>query len=128
MTVLLDTHTFLWFILDDPQLSTDARLTIENGSNTVLLSPASPWEIAIKTSIGKLSLDEPFNVLIPREIRSNHFDLLPISVEHTAAVATLPYHHRDPFDRMLIAQAAVEDLPIVGADAKFDAYGVSRIW
>lgn len=128
MTVLLDTHAFLWFILDDARLSQAARDTIELGTTSVLISPATPWEIAIKYSTKKLTLTEPFHVLIPREIHANRFTLLPVSIEHTVVVSSLPYHHRDPFDRMLIAQSLVDNLPVVSVDSQFDAYGVNRIW
>jgi PIN domain nuclease of toxin-antitoxin system len=128
MMVLLDSHAFLWFVMGDPRISATARAQIENPALEKLLSPASYWEIAIKVSVGKLSLTEPFDILIPREVHNGGFLILPISIAHAASVATLPYHHRDPFDRMLIAQAIVENIPIVSADAQFDAYGVHRIW
>jgi PIN domain nuclease of toxin-antitoxin system len=128
MKGILDTHTFLWFIAGDAKLSAAARAFIEDGDNETLLSIASPWEIAIKTSRGRLPLAEPFATLIPRQIRDNGFELLPISVDHLAAVASLPFHHGDPFDRLIIAQAIVEQVPVVGADPQFDAYPVTRIW
>ena len=84
--------------------------------------------MAIKASIGKLNLAEPFDVLVPREVQQNGFQLLAIEMAHTSAVATLPLHHRDPFDRLLIAQAKVEQIPIVGIDPAFDAYSVTRLW
>lgn len=128
MRLLLDTHAFLWFIQDGAKLSPYAKTLIEDGSNEALLSIASPWEIAIKTRIGKLTLAEPFDVLVPREILRNDFHLLPIELAHLAVVADLPLHHRDPFDRLLIAQALVEQMPILSADADFDAYGITRLW
>jgi PIN domain nuclease of toxin-antitoxin system len=128
MRLLLDTHAFLWFIHDDPKLSAAARTEIEDGRNDVLVSAASHWEIAIKVGVGKLTLAEPFPVFIPREIERNDFEILPIELAHTSLVAALPHHHRDPFDRLLIAQAMAEGMPIVGADAMFDAYGVARLW
>jgi PIN domain nuclease of toxin-antitoxin system len=126
--LLLDTHTFLWFIAADPHLSAPARTVIEDGGNEVYLSVASLWEMAIKVSLGKLTLGQPFDVLIPDQLARNSIELLGITVAHTAQVVTLPFHHRDPFDRLLIAQALVGSIPIVGADAVFDAYGVTRIW
>ena len=128
MRFLVDTHAFLWFVTDDPRLSATARTLMEPAENVLLLSPASHWEIAIKLSTGKLTLAEPFRVLIPREIILNGFQILGIEVEHSAVVATLPYHHRDPFDRMLISQAQVEGIPIISVDTQFDAYGITRLW
>ena len=128
MRPLLDTHSFLWFISGSSKLSRTARTLIEDTSNQPFLSIASLWEMAIKLSLGKLSLGEPFEVLIPEQMKANGINLLGIEIEHTALVATLPFHHRDPFDRLLVAQAVVERMPIVSADAAFDAYGVERLW
>jgi PIN domain nuclease of toxin-antitoxin system len=128
MRGLLDTHTFLWFIAGDPKLSAVARAFIEDEANAKILSIASPWEIAIKVSRHKLPLAEPFHVLIPREIAGNGFDLLPITLDHLAVLSTLPFHHTDPFDRLIIAQAIVEQIPVIGADPAFDAYPISRLW
>jgi PIN domain nuclease of toxin-antitoxin system len=128
VSYLIDTHTFLWFILDDPQLSDVARIAIEENDATVFLSIASVWEIAIKHSLGKLPLPEPFSAFIPVQLQQNAITLLGISVEHTARVAILALHHRDPFDRLLIAQSLVEKIPIISADSAFDAYGIQRIW
>lgn len=128
MKFLLDTHTFLWFIEGSPQLSTKAPKLIDTRTNRSYLSVASLWEIAIKISLGKLQLSRPFEVLIPRELGRRNLTRLDITVEHTAQVSKLPFHHRDPFDRLLIAQALVEQLPIVSADVSFDAYGVTRLW
>jgi PIN domain nuclease of toxin-antitoxin system len=128
MRVLLDSHAFLWFVMGDSRISAAAKAQIEDPAFEKLISPASYWEIAIKVSVGKLSLTEPFDVLIPREIHNSGFLILPISLDHAATVITLPYHHRDPFDRMLIAQAIVAKMPIVSSDGRFDAYGVNRIW
>jgi len=128
MRLLLDTHSFLWFISGSPHLSRNARTLIEDVSNQPFLSVASLWEMAIKLSLGKLSLSEPFEVLLPEQMRLNGINLLGIEMEHTALVAKLPFHHRDPFDRLLIAQAMVERIPIVSADTAFDAYDVKRLW
>jgi PIN domain nuclease of toxin-antitoxin system len=128
MRFLLDTHTFLWFIQDDPQLSLLARSRIEDSANELFISAATCWEIAIKVSIGKLTLTEPFRELIPREIVDNLINLLPIEVRHATTFAELSAHHRDPFDRMLIAQALTDDLIVLGVDAAFDGYGVRREW
>ncbi len=128
MKLLLDTHTFLWFIAGNPNLSSNARSLIEDVTNDKFVSPASLWEIAIKFSLGRLPLSAPFDVLIPEQMSINGFELLPMEIEHIAAVATLPHHHRDPFDRLLAAQSLVEQMPVVGIDTAFDAYGVNRLW
>lgn len=128
MRVLLDTHTFLWFITDDAHLSPLARTTLEDAATERFLSVASLWEIAVKIAIGKLALRQPFAPYIPEQVRRNGITLLPIEIAHLAQITTLPPHHRDPFDRLLIAQAMVEHLPILGADQAFDAYPISRLW
>ena len=128
MKLPLDTHTFLWFIIGSPNLSPDARALIEDEANDKFLSVASLWEMAIKLSIGRLSLSAPFDVLIPQQLGLNGIGLLGIGVEHAAVVATLPLHHRDPFDRMLVAQAIVGAMPVISIDAAFDLYGVKRLW
>ncbi len=128
MRILLDTHSFLWFINADTQLSITARALIEEPTNQPFLSVASLWEMAIKISLGKLQLAQPFETLIPAQLRLNGIALLGITISHTAMVATLPFHHRDPFDRLLIAQARVEEIPIVSKDAAFDDYEITRLW
>lgn len=131
MRVLLDTHAFLWYMAGSDKLSDLARELIEDRDNERLLSTAVPWEIAIKYSLGKIELVEPFESLIPRLIEQNGLSLLGITVEHTSAVATLPYpdsKHRDPFDRLMIAQSRVEGIPIISVDSRFDDYEVERIW
>ena len=128
MNLLLDTHAFLWFIAGDSNLSQTARSAIEDVNNDRYVSVASLWETAIKISIGKFILGEPFEVLIPEELAKNRIELLNISVAHTARVASMPFHHRDPFDRLIAAQANIEQLTLVSVDAAFDAYGVTRLW
>jgi PIN domain nuclease of toxin-antitoxin system len=128
MNLLLDTHTFLWFIWDDPQLSGAAKAAITDPDNRKLISTASYWEIAIKISLGKLDLGHPFLPFMRREIARNLFELLPLTLEHVSQVAVMPFHHRDPFDRALIAQAMWEQIPIVSGDLAFDSYSVKRIW
>ena len=128
MRVLLDTHTFLWFLLEDPQLSTTASDVIIDPTNDIELSPATYWEIAIKISLGKYALPEPYDIFMEREIATNDFHILPIEPKHTAVLTTLPFHHRDPFDRLLIAQAMAEAIPILSVDTAFDAYLVTRLW
>jgi PIN domain nuclease of toxin-antitoxin system len=128
MKLLLDTHAFLWFVMGSPNLSPSARALIEDGANVRLLSVASLWEMAIKLSIGKLTLSAPFDLLIPQQLGINGIALLGIEVGHAAAVSTLSFHHRDPFDRLLIAQSIVESIPIISIDAAFDSYPVKRLW
>ncbi|MGH7138612.1 MAG: type II toxin-antitoxin system VapC family toxin [Pirellulales bacterium] len=128
MNLLLDTHAFLWFWWDDPSLSATAKAAICDAANRKLVSPASSWEIAIKVSLKKLDLGAPYRGYIHMHMVRNHFELLQITDEHLAGVVDLPFHHRDPFDRMLIAQALYEAIPMVSADAQLDAYGVARIW
>jgi PIN domain nuclease of toxin-antitoxin system len=128
VTLLLDTHTLLWFLQADPALSATAKALIEDPANRKLVSIVSCWEIAIKAGLGKLKLVEPAGVLLTRELAANNFDLLPISLDHATAVETLPQHHKDPFDRLLIVQAQIEGIPLVSVDPIFDSYGVSRLW
>lgn len=128
MTLLLDTHAFLWFVWADPLLSAGAKAAIEDPANRKLVSVASCWEIAIKAGIGKLTLGAPAAVFIPRELARNSFDLLEIGAAHATAVETLPQHHKDPFDRLLVAQAQLEGVPLVSTDTVFDAYGITRVW
>jgi PIN domain nuclease of toxin-antitoxin system len=126
--LLLDTHTLLWFLENDPALSANARTAVQNPANHKLVSIATCWEMAIKAGLGKLRLTEPVAVLLGRELPANNFDLLDITLVHATAVEMLPRHHKDPFDRLLIAQAQIEGIPIVSVDAAFDPYGVTRIW
>src|SRR5437762_448715 len=115
MRLLLDTHTFLWFIDDHPRLSSNAKSLLES-DNDLLLSTASLWEIAIKFSLGKLALPQPFEPFVRQQLSSNAIDILEIDTAHLGIVSTLPFHHRDPFDRLLVAQAMAEQLPIVSTD------------
>jgi len=126
--LLLDTHAFLWMTLDDSQLSQTGRELLSDTGNTLLLSAASYWEIAIKISLGKYSLTEPLDDFVKREVIANRLTILPISPEHAAVVAHLEFHHKDPFDRLLAAQAQVEGVAIVSKDEIFDRYGVNRLW
>jgi PIN domain nuclease of toxin-antitoxin system len=128
MRALLDTHAFLWFVLNDSQLGSTARAVIADPQNEIEISPASYWEIAIKISIGKYSLNEPFQPFMEQQIATNRFRILPVTVSHAAVVATLPFHHRDPFDRMLVAQAIAEQVPLLSADPVLDAYPITRLW
>jgi PIN domain nuclease of toxin-antitoxin system len=126
MTLLLDTQAFLWWVTDDPRLSSRARRAI--AGTPCLLSIASCWEMAIKASVGKLDIRRPIERFFQEQLEVNGFSLLPVSLEHTAGVAGLPFHHRDPFDRLLAAQALNEQIPIVSSDPIFRKYGVKRVW
>jgi PIN domain nuclease of toxin-antitoxin system len=128
MRILLDTQAFLWFITDDPKLSDLARSVIENPDNERLLSIASLWEIAIKMSLGKLEVEKPFEELIPHQLEFNDIAVFGIEIGHLQKVAAMPFHHRDPFDRLIIAQSLVEQFPILSIDTKFDDYGIERLW
>jgi PIN domain nuclease of toxin-antitoxin system len=128
MRLLLDTHTFLWFVLNDRQLSEIAVNLIVDPANDVWISAASYWEIAIKVSLGKYQLPGAFDPWMEQQIQVNDFEILPIKIAHASAIATLPFHHKDPFDRLLVAQARVERLPIISVDEALDAYSVIRRW
>ncbi len=128
MNLLLDTHTFLWFWWDDPKLSDAAREIIIDPNNRKLISTASRWEVAIKVGLKKLDLGGSFRGFIPQQMLRNNFESLSITDDHLAALVALPFHHRDPFDRLLIAQAKWDNMPIVSADEQLDAYGVERVW
>jgi PIN domain nuclease of toxin-antitoxin system len=128
MKLLLDTHAFLGFILNDPKLSRTAAALMADPANELFISPATYWEIAIKVSLGKYALPGPFGDLMDDPLARNSLTVLPITVAHAAVVAGLPFHHRDPFDRLLAAQALAEGIALVSADAVFDAYGVARLW
>jgi PIN domain nuclease of toxin-antitoxin system len=128
MRLLLDTHAFLWWVADAPELSAPAREAIRNPRAECLLSLVSCWEIAIKHSLGKLRLPTSLENFIPEQMAANGFQQMEIDFRHISRVAALPFHHRDPFDRLLIAQAMTEDATLVSADPAFDAYGVKRLW
>ena len=128
MNVMLDTHAFLWFVLDDPRLSASAKRLMEDPISDVFISPAILWEIAIKVRLGKLDLQASYDDFMQRGIVGNDFAILPIEPKHTSLLATMPLHHKDPFDRLLVAQATVENMAIVSGDEALDAYGVQRAW
>ena len=128
MKYLLDTHILLWFLTDDKKLSRRARQLIESSSNESFLSIVSLWEIAIKTGLGKLDLDKPFEQMFPEQLYLNNIKILDITVNSLIKLTTLPFHHRDPFDRLIIAQGLVENLPIISVDTDFDAYSIDKEW
>ena len=126
MRQLLDTHTFLWFVMGNSRITAKLRAQIEDNENFV--SIVSIWEVAIKYRIGKLNLEVPFDDFIDRQITPNGIQLLDIKLEHLKVVSALPLHHRDPFDRLLIAQAIVEDILLISADRVFALYPVRVMW
>ena len=125
--LLLDTNAFLYFIDNDTELSKTAKALLESEVE-LLISTASLWEIAIKFSIGKLVLPDSFENFIPTQIRQNDIEILPVNLSHLKKVSVMPFHHKDPFDRLIIAQSIIENLPVVTADSAFDTYKIERIW
>ena len=128
MRALLDTNSFIWFISGSDRLSVNARNLIADIKNDLFLSVASLWEIAIKTSIGRLELLRPFDQLIPSQLEENAINILPIELNHLSQIIELPFHHRDPFDRLIIAQGMIEELPVISSDASFRMYPIEVIW
>ena len=128
MKALLDTHAFLWMVTDDERLSRRARKVIADGNNELFLSAASAWELVLKAQARKLELDGGAAVFLREELGRNAISLLPIGLPHVLQLAELPPLHRDPFDRLLIAQAQVEGLPVLTADRTIKKYAVQTIW
>jgi PIN domain nuclease of toxin-antitoxin system len=126
--LLLDTHAFLWWVEGTPALGRRARIAVANPANQVFLSVASCWELAIKLSLGKLRLTQRLDRFIPEHLSLNGFSLCAVELRHVASVADLPFHHRDPFDRLLAAQALQDQLAVVSADRVFRRYGVTVVW
>ncbi|WP_103668275.1 type II toxin-antitoxin system VapC family toxin [Pseudanabaena sp. BC1403] len=127
MKIILDTHTFLWFINDSTELSNSAAELIESDVD-LWISIASLWEISIKVNLNKLDLPDDYEKFIPHQIAINNIEILPVNLQHLIVLTKLPLHHRDPFDRLLIAQAIAEEVPIISIDKKFDLYEVDRQW
>ncbi len=128
MRVLLDTHTLIWAVDDVSKLSPKATAELINPANELLVSAVSAWEIAIKVSIGKMTLSLPFRDWITKAVADLPATLLGITIDHSNEIISLPQHHGDPFDRLLVAQAIVESLPVISIDPKLDAYAIRRIW
>ena len=128
MKVLLDTHCFLWIVTGDHRLSETARQTFLNPGNLLYFSAASFWELCIKESLGKIALQNGWIETVQNELTVNTIQWLPIEIPHCVKVTQLPFHHRDPFDRMLIAQATVENMQLLSRDARLSAYAVACIW
>lgn len=127
MNLLLDTHTYIWFSSNSRELSPRVRELIEDSRNTAYISMGSLWEISIKVSIGKPRISAPLEELL-LEITENGIEILPISFDHILRSSQLPFHHRDPFDRLLVAQALSEQMQLLSADTIFDYYTDSRVW
>lgn len=128
MKLLLDTHSLLWWATDRARLSPAALSVCEDPSNILLLSVVSVWEMQIKAQLGKLTLTIPLATMIDRELNMNGLTLLQVVLEHVLALDALPMHHKDPFDRLLIAQAQIEGATVVTSDGLFARYGISRLW
>lgn len=128
MNLLPDTHALIWFLEEDPRLSRKARASISNLENKSYVSDASAWEAGIKDSLGKLKLPVAYEDLFPGRLKTLGFHIQPICHAHLHRLVRLPWHHRDPFDRLLIAQALVKGLTIVTVDDSFPAYKVALLW
>ena len=128
MQLLLDTHSFPWFASGNDKLSQRAKEAIADTNNAAYLSTASLWEMAIKINIGKLELPKPLGALISEQMRENEFEMLRSEIAHFETYTGLPLHHRDPFDRMMIAQAQIEDLQVVSKDEAFEEYDIELLW
>lgn len=128
MKVLLDTHAFLWWITDDPQLSARAREIISDGKNELFLSAASGWEIAIKAKLKRLKLPGEAERFIGEQLTLNAIESLPVQMSHALHVYAIPDHHRDPFDRLLAAQVKLENLHFLTSDRQMSKYGIKVLW
>jgi len=126
--LIVDTQVFLWWLVDDRALSQRARDLMRNAGNTLYLSAVSAWEIAIKAALGRLELGGEPSSVVPGHMAANSIEPLPVQISHALQVYSLPPHHRDPFDRMLVAQAQIEGLPIITSDARIGDYDVEVIW
>ena len=128
MSYLIDTITFLWFITDHTGISSHAENLIQQPDNPIYLSVGSVWEMSIKVSLNRLEMPTPFNEFVDSQLIENRIALLPIRTDHTAKLISLPFHHQDPFDRLLVAQALHEGYTLISKDEVFDEYGVNREW
>lgn len=128
MNYVLDTHPFLWIVAEDGRLSRKAKRLFLDKSNNIFLSVASIWEMAIKISLGKLALDEPLATFIKNHVEGNDIKILEIQPRHVYPLEDLPFHHHDPFDRLIIAQCMAEGYSVICTDPAFDEYPVSRVW
>lgn len=128
MRILIDTHVFIWWTSDSQKLSLTVYNLLTNPKTQVILSVVSIWEMQIKLSLGKLELKTALPELVEDEVKQNRIELLPLDLSHIYALSNLPNYHRDPFDRLLIAQAKSEELVIISIDEKFDGYDIERLW
>jgi PIN domain nuclease of toxin-antitoxin system len=128
MNLIVDTHTVLWAVDDTARLSPAATAAVQDPANRLLLSAASLWEVAIKVGLQKLVLALPYRQWMTRAVADLGLTVLPVTIEYAAVQSELPDHHRDPFDRLIVAQAIVEGVAVVSADATFDVYGIRRVW
>jgi PIN domain nuclease of toxin-antitoxin system len=128
MRLLIDSHALIWYVDQHQQLSSASHAAMSDPANDLLLSAGSIWEIAIKIGLGKLVLTQPYLVWMSQALSDLDITVLPITVEYADAQASLPRHHSDPFDRLIVAQALVEEVSIVSADPRMDAYGITRLW
>ena len=128
MNAIVDAHALLWFFAGSSRLSDKARAYIQDTRNTIYVSPATLWEIGIKDALGKLTLPEPFEQLFPARLEASNILILPILIPHLHEHRRLPFHHGDPFDRLVIAQALAEDFTLVSCDSEFPPYGVKLLW
>ncbi len=128
MRLLLDTHAVLWYLVGDTRLSVTARGLIDDATNVKYVSPVVHWETAIKISLGKYTLHQPFDEFFQLGMQRTGFRDLPVEIKITNLVSTMPFHHRDPFDRLLVAQALAELMPVVSCDSVLGAYGIQRLW
>jgi PIN domain nuclease of toxin-antitoxin system len=125
---LLDTHAFLWFVTGHRALGPAADRLIARAESELMLSIASVWEIAIKAGLGRLDFVVPLEKFVSEQLQVNRIALLPVALDHATRVASLPHHHRDPFDWLLVSQAQMEEMPLISADAELDRYGITRVW
>lgn len=128
MKYIIDTHTLLWIVTDNPQLSEKAKKIYLNSKNHIFFSMVSIWEISIKISLKKLSIDHSLKDFIQKHVKGNDIRILNIELQHILLLENLHYHHRDPFDRLLISQAITENIPVISSDKSFDLYPIKRIW
>jgi PIN domain nuclease of toxin-antitoxin system len=128
MTVILDTHAFIWWDDDPSRLGPAARAECMNPGNQLILSVASIWEIQIKQALGKITLKKPLRQIIADQIQRNRIEILPIKLEHALRLESLPSHHKDPFDRMLVSQAIEENCRIISHDPLITKYNLNAIW
>jgi PIN domain nuclease of toxin-antitoxin system len=128
MRLLVDAHTVLWAVDDASRLSATATAALQDPANQLLIGAGTIWELSIKVSLGKLTLSLPFRHWMDQAVADLRLSILPITVEHVDRQVSLPFHHRDPFDRLLVSQALVETFGIVSSDSQLDAYGTTRVW